>query len=236
MSQSMMKRILLAGAVLAGLAVPAFAGGSIKDAPAPVMPRVWYMSAFGGWSTVNNYDFDFVSNAGARFAYTAPLDNGYVLGGAVGWVVNPNLRLELEVAHLGGFDFVNTYRGITEGFTGSNPSGSMRITTVMVNAWLNTQWGNLQPYIGGGVGAGFAKADLTVTNGSGAQFGGSDSGLAFQLGAGIRMPISNTAELDFAYRMRGVNDVGFDSRIAGFRTTQDTFITHSVQVGVNFKF
>ena len=111
-----MKRILLAStAVLALTAVqPAFAADApVYKGPAPVAAAYdpWYVSLFGGWSTLGGrqYGYSFVNNAtGAQFAYGVTLDNGWIIGGAIGKQLNRNWRAEIEVAHT-RFNFGDDY-------------------------------------------------------------------------------------------------------------------------------
>lgn len=231
MTRSKLLGTACAAALLIGSAGPILASDMT---PPPAPTRHWYASAFGGWVFSGNHEFDFVDNVtNASFAYTAPLDSGYAFGGAVGVIVNPNLRVELELNY-SSQDFVNTYRSAF--FTGQNPTGSLDVTTMTVNAWFNANLGQFQPYIGGGIGWGWVDGDLTVTNGSGAQFNGSDSGLAMMLGGGIRMPVASNVELDVGYRARRVFDINLGSAIGGFSTTNEDITTHTIQAGINFKF
>lgn len=221
-------------AALSLSAAPALAGGSLKDAPAPVMDsRQWYVTAFGGWAAASDHNFDFVSGAGALFHYNVSHDDGYTFGGAVGVIVSPSVRIEVEVAH-SAFDYGNDYTG--PGFIGLGENGSVDLTTVLVNAWFNTNIGGWMPYIGGGVGAGFADGELSITNGAGAQFNGDDVGVAFQFGAGVRVPVAPNFELDLSYRLRHVVDLNFSSAIAGFTTSDFDLTTHTIQAGLTYKF
>ena len=193
------------------------------------------MSAFGGWTGASHYDFDFVSKTtGTHFPYRATLDHGFSYGGAAGVVVNRNVRVELEVAHSRN-DF-GSYTSVPPTFIGKNVSGSVDVTTAMVNGWFNANWGWINPYIGGGVGVGFADGSLTVSNGAGRQFDGRDTSVALQAGAGVRFPIAPNWELDIGYRQRHLLDTNFPSAITGFTTTNNDFVTHTVQAGVIWKF
>ena len=202
----------------------------------PEYKRHWYVSVFGGWSNIQDHSFDFVNNiTGAHFGYRVSLDDGYTVGGAFGLIVNNNTRIEIEVAHTRA-KFSDNYAAVPPGFVGLNESGSIRVTTVMANIWFNTHIGHLSPYVGGGIGVGFVDGDLTISNGAGRQFDGKDTGLAFQVGAGVRIPLGTNLELDVGYRWKTVLDINFTSAIAGFSTTDDDISTHTVQAGLIWKF
>ena len=93
---------------------PAFAADApVYKGPAPVAAAYdpWYVSLFGGWSTLGGrqYGYSFVNNAtGAQFAYGVTLDNGWIIGGAIGKQLNRNWRAEIEVAHT-RFNFGDDY-------------------------------------------------------------------------------------------------------------------------------
>lgn len=198
--------------------------------------RQWYVSAFGGWSDARSREFDFVDDLnGSRFQYQASLEDGYVAGAAAGLAVSRNARVELEIAHSVN-DFGQNYRSIDGFFVGQNVTGSQKVTTVMANVWLNANLAWASPYIGGGIGWGHAEGALTVSNGAGAQFSGSDSGLAYQFGLGVRIPISSHFEFDLGYRVRTVQDIAFSSSIPDFSATSDNITTRAVQLGMNVKF
>lgn len=232
MSKSKLLATVSALAVTLG-AAPAFASGPYEGPPPPAFR--WYVSGFVGYSWPNDYEFAFVNNASnAAFNYVAPLDNGFTAGGAIGLIINPNIRTELELTWA-SFDFTNTYRSAF-GFIGVNPTGSIDMTTLMANIWFNANYGALMPYIGGGLGVGWVDGDLRVTNGAGQQFSGSDTVFAAQLGGGIRYAISSNMELDLGYRAKFLFDVGFPSSLAGFHTTDDSMLVHTIQAGLTVKF
>jgi opacity protein-like surface antigen len=229
-----MKRTLAAATALGGLL--AFSALAFAADPVPDPGYQWYISGFGGYSFADDYDYDFISDpGGARFDYNIGLEDGFVVGGAFGIVLNENIRTEIEVAY-GNHDFANDYVGTTAGFVGLGESGDVELVTVLANVWFNANLDWVQPYIGGGLGVGFASGDLTITNGAGRQWDGSDTGLAAQGGAGFRFPISENFELDLSYRLRAVFDITFDSEIAGFNGSGGDIITHTAQAGWTYKF
>lgn len=194
----------------------------------------WYLTGFAGYTKLDDYNFDFINNAtGARFAYKASLDDGYSVGAAVGYKLNEYIRFEGEYAYSNN-DFGNKYRSAT--FIGRNTSGDVTIQSLMANVWLGTRLGALKPYIGGGIGYGWVDGDLKVSNGAGNQFGGDDSGFAYQLGAGVGYQINNNLDLELGYRWKKVEDIKLSSKINGFRLSSEDFKSQTLQIGLTWRF
>ena len=237
-----MKKQLLGCAsalAIACTATPSYSADLFVAAPvavAPVYP--WFVSVFGGalLSMDNRYKFNFVSAAGARFAYTAALDGGYIFGASIGRDFLGFVRTELEVAQ-SNVKFINPYQA--PGFVGQNVQGGINARTLLGNVWLSHQIGPMVPYIGGGVGFGWTSGSITVSNGSGQQIRGRDSGFAYQLGGGVRVPFANRWEFDLGYRYRVITGINYASAIAGFTTERigsKDITDHILRAGLTFKF
>jgi len=226
---------LLTTAAVIGFASIASAADMPIKAPAPVIaPLKWYVSLYGGWSKARDYNFDFVSNtSGVHIPYSVSLDNGWVIGGTFGREVTNYLRIEVDVS-TSHHQFSDNYASAT--FVGLGESGSMRMTTVTGNAWVSAPVGPISLYAGGGAGVGFVRADLTLTNGAGAQFSGSDSGFALVGGAGVRYAFTSNIEGDLGYRYRTTRHVDIPSSITAWSTTSVNIVTQAIQGGLTFKF
>jgi len=194
----------------------------------------FYVSVFGGAAFPDSYKNSLIAGGGTRFNYTTKFDTGFIIGGAIGVddFLMENLRSEVEVSY---YKFKpKSYKSAI--FTGINPTGHLSSVNVLANLWYDIDLGMaVTPYLGGGAGIGFVDSKLTVANGAGAQWSGSDAGFAYQLGAGFKYDFSETLALDVGYRFRGVLDAKFNSRIAGFRTTDGNVYAHTVQAGISFK-
>lgn len=223
-----------AAALMLSTAVAQASGPETSRPPARL--GQFYISGFAGYTWENAREFAFVSNTtNANFNYKVSHDRGNVFGGAAGVLLSKNARIEFEYARSKN-DFSDDY--VSSTFIGLNESGDVKLTTYMANLWYNTDllFGFLSPYIGGGIGWGKAEGSLTVTNGAGRQFAGSENGFVFQVGGGVRIPIGNNFEFDLGARYKKMNDVNFASQIPGFRTTSDDVTVKSVQAGITFKF
>jgi opacity protein-like surface antigen len=228
-----MKKALLAATAISALV--GFSAAAQAADPVADPGHQWYITGFGGYSFAEDYDYEFTGAGGAGFDYTVSLEDGFVIGGAFGYIWNDNVRTELEVSY-GNYDFDDDYVGTTAGFVGLGESGDIDLVTIFANVWLNADLEWVQPYIGGGLGVGIASGDLSITNGAGDQFSSTEVDLAVQGGAGFRIPVTESVEVDLSYRLRVVFDVDFDSDIAGFSGEGDNIVTHTAQGGITFKF
>jgi opacity protein-like surface antigen len=223
--------------IFAALAISTSLATTVVTASAADMETAaghdFYGTLFGAWAFAGHHEFDFVNTGtGAHFPYTVSMEDGFIGGGALGWVVNPNIRVEGEFA-IGHQGFGDNYR--SSGFTGAGESGSVTSYTLLGNVWFNADLNGFQPYVGGGVGGGVFDGKLSITNGSGNQFSSSEFAPAFQLGGGVRYAISPAMEVDVSYRYRGAI-VEFGSDISGFKTDKGYLDSHSAQIGLTMHF
>lgn len=215
------KLTLLASTALLALAsaVPAQAAGN------------WYVSVFGGGNWVQD---ETVSGATTpttsadSLRWTTDADTGFIVGGAVGMSLGhfvPGLRAEAEVAYrqskLDG-------QWVTNVTTPTNVSsgtidGDHSTFSVLANVWYDFDIAGVSPYIGGGVGWAETQVDGRLVgdvNGDG-PFDFSDSGFAWQLGAGINFEISPNAKLGVGYRYFEGPDVTIGSLNPGNSASAD---------------
>jgi opacity protein-like surface antigen len=198
----------------------------------------WVAGVFGGGAfPQGDHEFSFVNGAGTEFPYGVSLENGFIVGAALGYDYNPNWRAEIEVAYSSN-DFGDDYAAQPPGFVGLNETGSYDVVTVLINGWYSFApiGTDLVPYLGGGIGVAFVDADLTVSNGAGRQLDGEDVAFAAQLGGGLRFGLGPDWDADLAYRFRGAWGVEIDSALAGFTTTDDDFYQHTLTIGFTHKF
>ena len=202
-----MKKLLLATA----LATTALA-------PAPVAARdsAFYIELDGGVMKVEDFDFDVgtVNNA----VQLENDDPGYDFGGIAGYDFGA-LRIEGEVGYRGVDNDELTSvitvpaTGNTTGFAAPgtfDAGGDSTVLSLMLNGLVD--FGDddgLQFFAGGGVGK--AKVDLdTSINAAGPGFIDDDDwGLAWQLLAGVRAPLSDNIDVGVKYRFFNVRNVDF---------------------------
>jgi opacity protein-like surface antigen len=187
-----------------------------------------YVSVLGGgnWSDDQiNYRFAAIPTAPppAVYAYQehSP-DTGFVVGGAIGynlccWL--PGLRGELEVSYrrtsITGYheDGTDNLLSTAQVPNETGPiDGHISSFALMANVWYDFDLGGFNPYIGGGIGYGRSqfKANyfnaLPVTTVALAAVEQTDSGFAYQLGAGFHVPIDHGVRLGMGYRYVDLGD------------------------------
>ena len=225
------KFIILAASSLCALTLAATAGLAADATVAPVSGYMPYVSIFGGASFLNNVNT--VSSYAGN--YSVKTDTGYLIGGAIGLKWNEMLRTEIELSHMS--NNANSYNKNGGSFYAA--SGPIRQTYLLGNVWLDLPTGSsFTPYAGGGLGVGFADANVTFIGllpGYGSRTSGAS--LAYQVGGGIKFSLSEKIDLDLGYRYKGMTNVNFtDNQGANFQFNGANLNSHNVQLGLTFKF
>jgi opacity protein-like surface antigen len=241
-----MRNILLSASTTALMLVGA-AAANAADLPPPPMPEPanWNFTVFGGASWLDSVDVD--GNSNSQFSNLNAdfdFDTGFLIGGAVGFTFVEWARTEIEVAYA-SYD-VDSVQLTEDGVGGSRTFDSVDANfsalTVMGNMWFGFNMlplvGNpvdtagsglgVSPYFGGGIGVGFVNNDGDDADSNG--FEDSSTGLAWQVGAGIRWNFVSNIGLDLGYRYRNVTSVSFDN------WDDADFSSQNVTLGVVFNF
>ena len=155
-----------------------------------------YMSIFGGLA-----DLDQQQSTGFDRNLVAQFEEGYGLGAAFGRRIGRFFRSELEYTYRsqdpGSIVFNNVLY--------NNASGNQNAHSGMYNLFFDMiiGYGNLVPYIGGGIGVGFI--DSNVEFGAG-ELDGDDTALALQWMAGLSYRARPNMELFVEYRFFEMED------------------------------
>ena len=207
-----MKQKLLAAVGLAAL-LGAPLGAHAQDSG-------FYVRGQAGYGAHTDIDItgDIVGEVESEGNGTASLGAGYEFGNG--------FRLELDVASLW------TDLGRIDSFPGTY--AKLRTTTGMINALYDfNNFGAFQPYVGAGVGIVRGDAQVVANNfladpnvgpevnnpvlvgqSVGASFDDGDTGLGWQLLAGLGYAITDNLTWDTSYRYMQSNDLDFDGTIA----------------------
>ena len=231
---------LLAGSAAVALivATPTLAADLIVDVPVSepvaVADTGWYLSVFGGaqWSTA---EADDGSAANGQF-FDFDSDIGWQFGVALGARFTDNLRGEVELSSGAvGLSDVTISGGPAPGPFDNDTypiaDGSASTTYLLGNLWFDIDTGSgFTPYIGGGLGAAYVSAQGTLPVGS---VDLSGWGLAYQVGAGVKVDVADNIALDLGYRYKAVVDAELEG---GGDDAVVNIGSHVVQVGLTFGF
>lgn len=220
-------RKLLLTAVLASTALAS---------PALARDDSWYIEADGGatWFQDQTHRLNGpVTGVTSPFAigdaiFITSTKTGYDFGGIVGYDFGP-FRLEAEASYRrASLDNLSEGNGDPILVAGTTLAGRVSSFTAMLNGLIDIGPDDgLQAFIGGGVGYADSKVRVAFAApqaGLTADVGDGDSGFAWQLLAGARMPISDSVDIGLKYRFANHNDVDLNLTqvISGEGTTTIT--------------
>jgi opacity protein-like surface antigen len=237
----MNKLIQIALSLVTVLAIPTLrAGDMIIPAKAPLQEAAseatGYVFAYGG-SSLGLSTSSSLLDPGPAIPFGADLDDGLIVGFGTGFYSNlfGGSRFEME-ALLSSAD----YRSLT--FAGFDVPilGEMRTQGLFLNILKEFPLGNAMAYAGGGLGIGTVEASfLTLTPGG---EGPGDviaveskgTGLAYQLKAGIDIPVSDRVAIFGEYKLIGLSDRS--STFLLFQQETDGFVSNHFVVGGRLSF
>lgn len=210
----------------AAVGVMAFAA-----APAQAGDVGFYVSVFAGASFADDIDTDQES-----IPYSLDTKVGYLLGGIIGMDVTDAVRAEVELSHASWEADSASLVTTTPTYIETSATGDVTATFLLANAWLDIENNSsFTPYLGGGLGVGWADADTdigTAPNG----YGPGEMGFAFQFGGGVKVELSEQIALDFGYRFKSIQDIDFEDDGGGNVYRNGNVYTHNAQLGLTYSF
>lgn len=188
----MFKKSMMAAALIAAMATPAsafdYSGGG---------QGAWYLRgdagvAFGNYDVLGVEIFD--------------METAFAAGGGFGYQFTSMIRSDIT------FDAAFNYSRSETVILGAGPvtaKVSADTYTVMLNGYLDVpMFGMFTPYVGAGVGYGWAEAKASVT-GVGS-ISADDDGLALAGMAGVAVGITENVALDIGYKFQTISIEGDD--------------------------
>ncbi len=226
-------------AVLTSLPIVA-AGGAVADSGI-------YASAHAGLTFPPDITADGVSGLGQAFSIDQELDNGFNIGGAVGYRFDLpafDFRLEGEVTYREQ-DVSNI---LVDGVPAQNVGGDTSSLSFLANALIDIEiLPFLNPYFGAGIGIAGVESDgelslpQPIDGIINSRFdGGTETELVYQFIVGNTLPINDTLEafIDARYFRAADPDFALESALDSsiFGPTEADFEIFSLNVGLRFNF
>lgn len=211
--------------------------------PAMARDGQWYIEGSGGAMIVEDVVFDVDGNPGdAEAGFT----EGYDFGAAVGYDFGA-FRLEAEASYraadleelqggTAGLQGGGTVGAPNSVFRGTFPAaGEMNALSFMLNGLFDFGPDDgLQGFFGGGIGVARVDINGTASLGGSGAVDDSDTGLAWQLLAGVRAPISDSWDVGLRYRYFNAANVDLvDVRGLGLATDVSS---HSLLGTITYNF
>jgi opacity protein-like surface antigen len=150
--------------------------------------------------------------------------NSPSFAGALGVRLTEQWRVEAEL----GYRKSDVTHATFDGFSGQRPMGGrLKTMTLLVNTFYDFDlgWDRLTPYVGAGVG--LARHSGKIQDGSGLSIdsSGDDIGLAWQLGTGLKLKMSDDVSFSGDYRYLGTTDFNMGAY-------ESEFGSHEFRLGI----
>lgn len=182
-----------------------------------------YLKVFGGATLPKDDNFTLDITSGADASSGLDYDSGYMFGIAGGYLVTPDVALEIEYSFRASDATLDYAGGI---------DGQMKASTYMANAIYTftpvDEAGAVRPYVGVGLGA----SDLTYEPERSGRLGG-DLSFAWQAIAGVGYRMNESWTLSGELRYLGVSEEDVSADFASFEANYQTF---DALVGASYRF
>lgn len=184
--------------------------------------KPFYVSGFLGLNLQQGHDF---TQSSPVRSGKIDFDSAPSFGGALGFKLSNNLRLEAEIG------YTNQDISALESNIGnsSSVSGDVEAITFLLNGYYDFDLDlPVIPYIGAGAGLGYFDANVN-DNGTGLvqNNSGDDLNFIYQVSGGLKYPINEDINLRGAYRYLGSADIGFDQ-------TEIDYSSHEIRIGIDY--
>ncbi|MCX6179050.1 MAG: outer membrane beta-barrel protein [Chlorobiales bacterium] len=199
---------------------------------------VWLNNITDNYSTSNYaYPMFFQTTYNNRLAF---VNSGFSMLGALGSECG-NVRIEGEVGYqrsnINNFtSSISSAGSFLPSTTVKDLEGNASVISFLANAYYDIHSGGVEPYITAGIGVASINFNDINAPASSLQYSGSSSNgqataIAYQIGAGAVIPLSNTVKLDARYRYFSTGKIG--SITTSALTVSDfNVISNSILLGV----
>ena len=227
-------------AVALALATTALAG------PAFARDGAWYVGVEGGGMIVENIKYDIFPSTGGVLNNAAEINHstGFDVDGIVGYDFGPT-RVEFELGYkrasvdaitTAGLNATNALPGGVNGrfqqAEGNTTALSFMLNSMFDFGGVDSPWSGA---IGAGIGVARVKAGNYALTGAAANFADdSDTGVAYQVIAGVRRAITENIDFGVKYRFFNVEEV--DLVLNDGREASGRFRSHSLLASFIYNF
>lgn len=215
---SKLRATVSASAIALGIALSSQAARA-ADPVKQVLEPDWYVSVFGGMS---------FSRAQAGFIetqYEIKLKDGFSVGAAVGRQLGNGFRAESEISYVH-----NSNKGFRSDDGSFDPDMNGETAAVFLLGSLYKDFrisDRFQPYVGAGLGTAIVMAEEDD------DWDDSNIALAGQVGAGLRVGLTDRLALDVGYRLRAAIDATLNS-VDGNSNAVLSYYSHTAQAGISY--
>jgi opacity protein-like surface antigen len=251
-----MRSYLLSGACAASMLLalaPIAQAADIEELVPEPQGFGWYISVFGGWSMPRDEEFSVETTGATPDSLVADieLDDGFMVGAALGAQINEWLRGEVEVSghfHDAEGEAVFFERGLVPATVTYGIDGEEDALFVLANLWVDFPIGGvIRPYVGGGVGFGHLDVDVSFDSAGGSEIpivDDSDWGFAWQVGGGVAFDVSENIAIDVGYRYKRIEnaDLEADDELEVWLASdvandvEKDYRSHNILLGLRFGF
>ncbi|HZV57090.1 MAG TPA: outer membrane beta-barrel protein, partial [Sphingobium sp.] len=192
---------------------------TVMASPSLAKDKSWYVGADIGAMLVEGWQTSFsngvTANTSRKTGYDADVNFGYDFG---------TFRLEAEYAHKKANNKATSFSNSLAEL----PGGMVRVDSVMLNGLVDVGPDDgVQGFFGGGIGVARSRISLPTTRDS-------DSGLAWQLLAGLRLPVTERVDVSLKYRLFMHPNIHLVSDTA--LNAKTSVRSHSALLGIAYNF
>ncbi len=220
---------------LGSVCVFALIGGMARAEDARTGDKGWYLGIDGAYSILGGEQAK-----GSALDLNSHFNDGWAIGGNLGYDFG-DWRLEGEIGkHFHSADRFDIRNDGGLGLGGAGnvaATGKSRLTSYMMNLVYDlgrlTDQASVEPFIGAGLGLADMKWRNLATS-STMIADDSDSVFAYQLFAGLRIPLANAFEMSFKYRYLATADATLQDRIGD--RFEASYGAHDIILGLTYRF
>jgi opacity protein-like surface antigen len=220
-----------AGLLLASgltLAAPATAQVAADDSR-------WYLTLNGGWSGLRDASATLQPPTGASTTGDLKMGSGYLIGGSIGYRIDPSWRIEGELAYrTNGVDTTTV-----AGLDAKQNDGDLASLAFMFNGFYDfegwqTSFAHFRPFVGAGLGwAQEIDTDLTI-GGVSREFSGNR--FAYQLLAGVNWYYRSGWFAGARLKWFDAGSVDLDASLASLGKLKVDYSGMSAELSLGYRF